>query len=89
MLTSDPTTSSETGTSCWATYGASSPTTVNLPTGCKTIGKAVHEVMHALAFEHEHNRWDRDYYVTILEDNILPDHLDSYEIQVGNYCLVP
>lgn len=38
--------------------------------GCVYEGIAVHEFMHALGFEHEHKRPDRDSYVTIDYSNI-------------------
>lgn len=30
-----------------------------------------HEFMHAAGVEHEHNRYDRDEYIKLLEDNII------------------
>lgn len=35
-----------------------------------TIGTAIHEIMHALGWDHTHQRPDRDSYVTIHEANI-------------------
>lgn len=48
------------------------------PETCGDIGTMIHEIMYALGFDHEHNRYDRDEYVEILEENITED-LDQYE----------
>jgi len=38
--------------------------------GCVTVETAIHELMHALGFAHEHNRPDRDNYIQIITDNL-------------------
>ncbi|KAG7457248.1 meprin A subunit beta-like, partial [Solea senegalensis] len=38
---------------------------------CDEISTVEHEFLHALGFDHEHNRFDRDNFVTIDFDNIL------------------
>jgi hypothetical protein len=38
-----------------------------------------HEVMHALGFVHEQNRDDRDPYLTLMPDNIEPEHIRNFE----------
>lgn len=45
-------------------------------------GRAIHELMHALGVFHEQSRWDRDKFVKIHEENIIPrefstDHYKS------------
>lgn len=46
--------------------------TVNLAnSGCSHKGTAIHELMHALGFDHEQNRNDRDDFVTINENNVV------------------
>ncbi|CAG0885746.1 unnamed protein product [Darwinula stevensoni] len=42
-------------------------------------GRAVHEIMHALGLFHEHARRDRDEYITVLKDNVIPNFLHNFE----------
>ena len=55
--------------------GGGQPVRVN---GC---GRAavMHEILHAAGFDHEHQRADRDAYVTILWDNVEPSHREWLE----------
>ncbi|KAI5609625.1 nephrosin isoform 2 precursor, partial [Silurus asotus] len=47
--------------------------------GCVEHGVIQHELLHALGFEHEQSRSDRDKHVKILFDNIKPDEKDNFE----------
>jgi hypothetical protein len=40
----------------------------------------IHEIMHALGFMHEHSRSDRDQFVRVLWDRVLPDKRSQFEI---------
>ncbi|KAK7085099.1 hypothetical protein SK128_009177 [Halocaridina rubra] len=51
--------------------------------GCIYVGTAIHELMHALGFYHEHTRDDRDNYVTIHYENILPG--EEYNFDKDTY----
>ncbi|XP_057322594.1 dorsal-ventral patterning protein tolloid-like [Microplitis mediator] len=45
---------------------------------CINLPIILHELGHAIGFEHEHNRPDRDKYVDIIDGNIHPDYVDQF-----------
>ncbi|XP_055335072.1 zinc metalloproteinase nas-14-like isoform X2 [Paramacrobiotus metropolitanus] len=60
---------------CKADIGRSSgrPTRVKLHSRCLSPGTIQHEILHALGFLHEHNRPDRDDYISIVPGNMVTD----------------
>lgn len=50
---------------------------VKLSMSCNR-GKIMHELGHALGFYHEHQRLDRDQYIEIHEENVLPGREDNF-----------
>jgi hypothetical protein len=44
------------------------------------IGEAMHKLMHALGFYHEHQRFDRDDYITVIDDNIQAGEYRQFDI---------
>jgi astacin (peptidase family M12A) len=58
---------------------------IELEAGCGK-GEIIHEIGHAVGFIHEHQRTDRDQYVTINIDNVDPDFkyaFDKFVVQYG------
>ncbi|CAG2172926.1 unnamed protein product [Oppiella nova] len=51
---------------------------LSLGNGCHDIGSAMHEILHALGFYHEHMRSDRDNYLTIHWNNIENGMADQF-----------
>ncbi|VDM44031.1 unnamed protein product [Toxocara canis] len=51
---------------------------LSLDNGCLQYDTAIHELMHSVGFFHEHERWDRDSYITILWHNIDRDAYDQF-----------
>lgn len=62
---------------CWSSVGRiGGKQTVNLQSGgCTRIGTIEHEIMHALGFLHEQNRYDRDDFVIVQKENIKPGEI--------------
>ena len=53
---------------------------MNLQNGnCASIVTVLHEILHALGFWHEQSRPDRNNYVTIHYENILPQAVRNFE----------
>ncbi|KAL1463875.1 hypothetical protein MTO96_043164 [Rhipicephalus appendiculatus] len=51
---------------------------VSLGYGCLFQGTVAHELLHVIGFYHEHSRPDRDDYVIIYPDNVMPEYLSSF-----------
>ena len=58
--------------------------TFMLSNGCVDTGIVVHELMHVLGFEHEHNRADRDSFITVNFENIDPQAVGMFAIKTAD-----
>ncbi|EFA05101.1 zinc metalloproteinase nas-13 [Tribolium castaneum] len=69
-------------TGCWSSVGRiTGRQEVNLqsPYCTSKVGTPMHELMHALGFVHEQNRWERDDFVTIAWQNIKNGHEGNFK----------
>ncbi|CAH1408287.1 unnamed protein product [Nezara viridula] len=69
-------------TGCWSSVGRiGGAQELNLQSpGCLVKkGTVMHEMMHALGFLHEQNRWERDQYVTVNFQNIQPGRESNFD----------
>ncbi|XP_030245735.1 zinc metalloproteinase nas-6 isoform X1 [Drosophila navojoa] len=67
---------------CWSSIGRlGGRQEVNLqsPNCLRTYGTPIHELMHALGFLHEQNRYERDDYVKVLSENVKPGMMSNFE----------
>ena len=51
--------------------------------GCMYTGTAIHEIMHALGFYHEHTRTDRDNYIKVHWENI--DQCKCFDLLITKF----
>ncbi|XP_019762613.2 hatching enzyme 1.2 isoform X1 [Dendroctonus ponderosae] len=74
---------------CWSfvgRFGGSQIVSLQPPDGSGpnclgSEGRAIHELMHALGVFHEQSRWDRDKFVKIHEENIIPRYKSNFDKQ--------
>ncbi|ODM91057.1 Zinc metalloproteinase nas-7 [Orchesella cincta] len=71
----------KTGSGCWSYVGKWElrPQEMSLDPGCMTMETIMHEMIHALGFDHEQCRPDRDRYVKINWENIEPERKEIFE----------
>jgi len=66
---------------CWSYIGdvkSMKKQKLSLSWGCHYKSIAVHEIFHALGFEHEQSRHDRDDYIKIIWDNVMQGYKSQY-----------
>jgi len=51
---------------------------------CLTVGKILHETVHSLGAGFEHTRWDRDGFVKILHQNLMPGAERIFDTMSGD-----
>ncbi|XP_075315903.1 low choriolytic enzyme, partial [Odontesthes bonariensis] len=54
-----------------------------------SVGNLAHELLHAIGLHHEHTRQDREGYVNINWQNIIPDKKDNFKVKDGDSLNLP
>ncbi|KAA0704329.1 Zinc metalloproteinase nas-14 [Triplophysa tibetana] len=54
-----------------------------------SVGNIIHEILHALGLYHEHSRFDREQYISIMSENIKPGREKSFLVRDGNTLGLP
>ena len=57
--------------------------------GSLTRGQICHEMGHSFGLEHEHQRPDRDTYIDVLEENIVPGNEHLFQVAPGTTAFGP
>jgi len=73
------------GNGCWSYLGMTGwyPQQLSLGQYCWYIGTVIHELLHAVGFDHEQNRPDRDNYLEIYRQNILSGQEHNFDKTPG------
>nr|VZI14714.1 unnamed protein product [Spirometra erinaceieuropaei] len=62
-----------------------SPQAISIAPSCESVGEVMHQLGHVLGFYHEHSRPDRDDFVEILANNILPQAWREFAKRPSTY----
>ncbi|XP_076613009.1 zinc metalloproteinase nas-4-like [Chaetodon auriga] len=54
-----------------------------------SVGNLCHEIIHALGLHHEHTRKDRDQYITVQWQSIMPGRQNNFKMKRGNTLMLP
>jgi len=66
---------------CWSFVGrVGGPQQLSLGIECDNINLMMHELMHALGFYHKHSQHDRDKYLKIHWENIVPEAKSQFQV---------
>ncbi|PRD33298.1 UNVERIFIED_CONTAM: Astacin [Trichonephila clavipes] len=64
---------------CWSVIGRNGGMqNLSLGNGCAWVGLVIHELGHAIGLYHEHQRSDRDNYITVYRNNVIPDQMHNF-----------
>ncbi|KAF8792949.1 Astacin like protein [Argiope bruennichi] len=67
------------GNGCWSMIGRNGGRQdLSLGQGCAYVGLVIHELGHAIGLFHEHQRSDRDKYITVYKNNVIPNQLHNF-----------
>ncbi|KAI4884668.1 hypothetical protein NFI96_010347 [Prochilodus magdalenae] len=70
---------------CWSYIGKTGGRQLlSIGGGCAHLSIVEHEFLHALGFYHEQSRMDRDDYVTIVYENIIPGFGSNFDKALGS-----
>ncbi|GFT25836.1 astacin [Nephila pilipes] len=70
----------------WIHYGSGNGgiQKLSLGQGCAYVGLVVHELGHAIGLFHMHQRSDRNNYITVYKDNVIPGQLHNFVLTDPN-----
>ncbi|KAM6991743.1 hatching enzyme 1.2 [Tautogolabrus adspersus] len=54
-----------------------------------SVGNLCHEIIHALGLHHEHTRKDRDQYISVQWQSIIPGRQKNFKTKYGNTLNLP
>ncbi|GIX93091.1 hypothetical protein CDAR_57751 [Caerostris darwini] len=77
------------GNGCWSMIGRNGGRQdLSLGQGCAYVGLVVHELGHAIGLFHEHQRSDRDKYINVYLQNVIPNQRHNFGLTNRNNELI-
>ncbi|KAG8186673.1 hypothetical protein JTE90_014749 [Oedothorax gibbosus] len=77
------------GNGCWSIIGrAGGRQDLSLGQGCAYVGLVIHELGHAIGLFHEHQRSDRDNYITVYRNNVVSGQEHNFDSTNPNNELI-